>query len=104
MRRLRIWLVASVFVLVVAACGDDSTDRPDTTSPAGSDAEALAETSWVAQRMRASNPSGEREALAGNEPTIEFGAHNDGRTVSGSTPQAATSTPVTSPSATARSR
>ena len=47
----------------------------------GSDADALAGTSWVAQRI--SNDSGGREALADNKPTIDFGA--DGRTVSGST-------------------
>ena len=67
-----------------SCCGgvcDDSTDGRVTTSPVGSDADALAGTSWVAQRI--SNDSGGREALAGNEPTIDFGA--DGSTVSGST-------------------
>ena len=82
MRKFAIILAAVALVgLVAAACGDDSTDGRVTTSPVGSDADALAGTSWVAQRT--SNDSGGREALAGNEPTVEFGA--DGRTVFGST-------------------
>ncbi len=81
MRPLRIWIVASLLVLVVGACGDDSTDGRVTTSPVGSDADALAGTSWVAQRI--ANGSGERDALAGKEPTVDFGA--DGSTISGST-------------------
>lgn len=70
MRPARIWIVAFVVVLVAAACGDDSTD-----------ADVLAGTSWVAQRI--SDDSGGGGVLAGSGLTIEFA--NDGRTVSGST-------------------
>ena len=86
MKASPIWVITSVLVLVAASCGDNSADAPATTSPAttsplGSDADALVGTSWVAQRI--SDDSGGRGVLAGNEPTIVFGA--DGRGVSGST-------------------
>ncbi len=86
MKASRIWVITSVLVLVAASCGDNSTNAPATTSPAttsplGSDPDALVGTSWVAQRI--SDDSGGRGVLAGNEPTIVFGA--DGRGVSGST-------------------
>ena len=81
MRPSRIWIMTSLLVLAAAACGDDSTDAPPTKSPVGSDADVLAGTSWVAQRI--SNDWGGRGPLAGSEPTIDFGA--EGRTVSGST-------------------
>ena len=77
----RIWVITLVLVLVGAACGDDFTDAPTNTSPVGSEADALAGTSWVAQRI--SDVSGGRRVLTGSEPTIEFGV--DGQTVSGST-------------------
>lgn len=73
MKALRIWAITSVLILVAAACGDDSTDTEDP--------DALAGTSWVAQRI--ADDSGRRGALTGSEPTIDFAA--DGRTVSGST-------------------
>ena len=85
-----IWMVA-VLALVAAACGDDSavsspttspvTTSPITTSVPGSDAEALAGTSWVAISMNVD--STDFAVVAGSEPSIEFGV--DGRSVTGST-------------------
>lgn len=91
MRTFRISALAAAFVVVVAACGDDSVDSPITTSPVttspvttspiGSDSEALAGSSWVAVSI--SGEDGPRAVITGNEPTIEFGPKGD--TISGST-------------------
>jgi heat shock protein HslJ len=93
-------LIAAL-VLIAAACGEGTADDPAattpaptspattspvttspvTTSPIGSDAHALAGTSWVAQQI--SDGSSSRPVIAGNEPNLDFGP--GGGTVSGST-------------------
>lgn len=88
------WVLVAVLPVVAAACGEGSdvpgtapittspvTTSPVTTSPVGSDAEALAGTSWEARTL--SDGDVVSPAVAGHVPTIEFGG--DARTVSGST-------------------
>ncbi len=91
---MKIAAVGAVLALAAAACGagDDVattapvttspvTTSPVTTSPPGSDADALAGTSWVVVAMN--DADGAVAIVSGSEPSIDFGT--DGASISGST-------------------
>lgn len=93
---MRFVVLFAVPALVAAACGEGADDgaattapvttspvttTPITTSAPGSDADALAGTSWVAISL--ASDAGPVSLVMGREPTIEFGT--DGAGASGST-------------------
>jgi heat shock protein HslJ len=90
----RLLAFTAVLMLAAAACGEDTvgpttgpvltspvSTSPVTMSPVGSDADALARTSWVARSI--SSGAATSGVVPGSEPTLEFG--DIGATVSGST-------------------